>query len=185
MVFEKKVSLIVMLCNLIEKKIIKCHNYWSEEEKLRNFKLEKKSEQTINEYLIVREFCLTHLKTNEERSLKQLHFVGWPDHGVPVLEDVYDTFQAIIDEVDQNNSSPVVVHCSAGVGRTGTFISMYNLHIAVQKSLFLNKQNSVSFNLWNLVRKIKEFRIQSVENILQYKFLYSYISKTLVKIFKK
>jgi protein tyrosine phosphatase len=185
MVFENKVSLIVMLCNLIEKKLTKCHNYWSDQEKLRNFKLEKKSEQIINDYLVMREFSLTHVKSKEERSLKQLHFVGWPDHGVPNLDDVYDTFQTMIQEVEQNISSPVVVHCSAGVGRTGTFISMYNLHMTIEKSLFLNKQSSVSFNIWNLVRKIKELRIMSVENSLQYRFIYSFMSKTLTKIFKK
>ena len=79
------------------------------------------------------------LKTNEyTRNVKQIHFTKWPDHGVPPIDKVYDAFCKIIEEVDNNEDiskisdnqykSPVVVHCSAGVGRTGTFISLYNFH---------------------------------------------------------
>lgn len=172
-----------MLCNLIEKKVSKCHKYWSSQEKIKNFKLEKCSEKALNEYLIIREFELTYLKTNEKRSIKQLHFTGWPDHGVPPLDEVYDTFQEMIGQV-LKVKSPAVVHCSAGVGRTGTFIAMYNLNYIIKKSKE-SELSSVSFNIWNLVRKLKEHRIMSVENVLQYKFIYSYMSKSLVNLFKR
>ncbi len=175
--------MVVMLCNLIEKKTIKCHKYWSREEKIKNFKLEKLSEKTLNDKLIVRDFSLTHLKTNEIRNVRQMHFTGWPDHGVPDLDQVFDTFQFMIQEVEKV-SSPVVVHCSAGVGRTGTFITMYNLHYNLKKSKE-SDESSINFNIWNLVRKLKEFRIMSVENILQYKFVYSYMSKLLLKLLPK
>ncbi len=185
MVFEKKVSLIVMLCNLIEKKASKCHYYWSKDEKIKNFKLQITSEKQINENYIIRDFDCTCTKTNEVRKIKQLHFTGWPDHGVPEIEKVFDTFQEMIAEVEKLIlESPVVVHCSAGVGRTGTFISMYNIHHIFSQKM-LGEDVAFNFNIWNLVRKLKEHRIMSVENILQYKFIYSYVGKYLFNILKK
>jgi len=90
----------------------------------------------FNSSLVIRKF---EVKTKDKtRNVKQVHFTKWPDHGVPPINDVYDAFTRIIEEVDKNEDittitnnkypSPIVVHCSAGVGRTGTFISLYNFH---------------------------------------------------------
>jgi protein tyrosine phosphatase len=196
MIYENNVKIIVMLCELIEGNRSKCHQYWSNKNKLKAFTLQMNEENKISSYLTVRSFALTRvdIEGGEERLVTQLHFTGWPDHGVPNISKVYDTFAHMIKEVDAkfgesvSNSnlnstliSPVVVHCSAGIGRTGTFISMYALHRTINSQ---KGNDKVTFNIWNTVRKIKEMRLNSVENILQYKFIYSFVQKYLQNFFK-
>lgn len=189
MVYENNTTLIFMLCNLIEKKQMKCSKYWANSGNLKNFTLSVDKEEELDSNLIERSFTLVHKKTSETRIIKQIHFTGWPDHGVPEINDVYDSFIRMIGEVDlsyANNPFPIVVHCSAGVGRTGTFMSIYNIHYLIQKQIALKtetKNFKINFNIWNTVRKLKEQRILSVENILQYKFIYSFFSKYICNLF--
>jgi protein tyrosine phosphatase len=160
-----------MLCNLQEKGRIKCAKYWpSKKISLPKFSVEQTAEdKDLN--LIIRKF---NLKDNTNtREITQLHFISWPDHGVPDLDEVYDDFIKMIEKVDEVDP-PVVVHCSAGIGRTGTFMSFYNIH------KILEKNNSLS--IFNIVRKLKEQRLGSVENILQYKLVYSFLDKYFKKI---
>jgi len=184
MVYEKEVVLIIMVCNLIEKKYPKCHKYWSLKESSSNLSLSSISETQIDSNLVEREFKLTNQKTNEIRSIKHLHFVGWPDHGVPELDDVYNSFQYMLEKVYEAKSKskgPIIVHCSAGVGRTGTFMAMYNMHYNIRNQI---QNKVVRFNIWNTVRKLKEQRRSSVENFLQYKFIYNFTAKYLLDVLK-
>ncbi len=76
-------------------------------------------------------------------------------------------------------NTPVVVHCSAGVGRTGTFISLYNLYYGIPKQLQNNYSNVIRFSVMDLVRKLKEMRLYLVENEDQYILLYEFAKKIL------
>ena len=67
------------------------------------------------------------------------------------------------------------MHCSAGVGRTGTFISLYNLYHEIMQQIFVTKNEVIAFSIFNLVRKIKELRMHMVENEDQYVFLYYFV----------
>jgi protein tyrosine phosphatase len=122
--------------------------------------------------LVIRKFNLKDNTTTRE--ITQLHFISWPDHGVPEINEVFDDFIKMLEKVDEIDT-PVVVHCSAGIGRTGTFMSFYNVHNTLKK-------NNNSFSIFNIVRKLKEQRLGSVENIVQYKLIYSFLDKYLKKI---
>ncbi len=159
-----------MLCNVQEKGRPKCAKYWpSNKLSLSKFNVELSAEdKDLN--LISRKFTLKD--NTSSREVTQLHFISWPDHGVPEIDEVYDDFVKMIEKVEECDS-PVVVHCSAGIGRTGTFISFYSIH------KLLKKNNTLS--IFNIVRQLKEQRRGSVENILQYKLLYSFLDKYLKK----
>ena len=182
MVFDFKVEMIVMLCSLTEGGSTKCAHYWNEDLKMK-FKVKVLEEKEYNKYLIIRKFNVTNSNA-ESRTVNQLHFTGWPDHGAPQIEDVYETFSTMITKVNEYFNTPVIVHCSAGVGRTGTFISMYSLYYEILEQ-FDKKKTTIEFNVFNLVRKLKERRLFLVENRYQYLFLYGFIYKLLEESFKK
>ena len=171
MVWEYDVNYIVMLCELKEGGREKCAEYWNQNNsKLFRIKVEEKK---VDNFLIKRKFKIYFKNDKEEiKTVNQLHFIGWPDHGVPDVKTVYNTFRYMIDEVKFNGKKPVVVHCSAGVGRTGTFITMFNIVDEIEKQ---KEKDVIYINIFNLVRKLKEMRIYLVENILQYEFVHEFI----------
>lgn len=177
MVYDYDISLIIMLCSLSEKGRTKCANYWNEDHPKLSFSIKVTSDKKVNSYLKTRTFVLKD-KHGKTKQVNQLHFIGWPDHGVPNVNEVYDTFIQMI-KIVKSTTKPVAVHCSAGVGRTGTFISMYNLYYEL-----LAMKNEYTFSVFNLVRKLKEMRLFLVENVLQYKFLYGFIAVLLGKLFE-
>ena len=179
---EYKCNLIIMLCNLYEGGAEKCANYWDKNNKLKNYTIIDVKEIKFNEYIIIRDIKFIN-KSKIEKSVKQIHFIGWPDRGVPNLEDgiILDTFLAMIKLTDEyRNNGPIVAHCSAGVGRTGTYITMYYLEKEITKQIE-EKVNIIKFSIFNLVRKLKEMRLYLVQNSLQYRFIYHFVYQLLLK----
>jgi protein tyrosine phosphatase len=129
---------------------------------------------------------------NDKRTITHLHYKKWPDKGVPDINS-FITFEEIIKKVDQKNKEkddnekenefhPIVVHCSAGVGRTGTFISMFCLYKEIKMAQIDNGNgNIIQFNILNLVRKMKEMRLYMVQTFEQYKFIYQFAKYLLDK----
>jgi protein-tyrosine phosphatase len=178
-----------MLCDLYEKSRPKCHEYWHSSNKLKAFSVECSEEKELTSDLRMRTFLLTRNKDNESREIMHLHFVGWPDHGVPDVSKVQKSFDIMIQASEDNfttskNTAPIITHCSAGVGRTGTFISLYNLYHYIKIQAEDKTQEKIRFNVWNTVRKLKEQRRLLVENVNQYKFIYPFVA-TMLKTFKK
>ena len=85
-----------------------------------------------------------------------------------------------LTEKKNNPQSPIVVHCSAGVGRTGVFIALTNLLIEIMGEI---KKKSFYLNIFNLVRKMKEMRGYLVENINQYQFIYLFVYEYIKEIY--
>ena len=86
------------------------------------------------------------------------------------------------DNEKENECHPIVVHCSAGVGRTGTFISMFCLYKEIKMAQIDNGNgNIIQFNILNLVRKMKEMRLYMVQTFEQYKFIYQFAKYLLDK----
>ena len=182
MVWEYQCNAIVMLCNEKEGGREKCARYWDEKKvKLfNNIKIEK--EEKRNNY-IIRKIRLYNKAEKKDKIVYQIHFIGWPDHGVPNIQDgkIFDIFIEIIELVDKfRDNSPIVVHCSAGVGRTGTFISMYYLKNEIIRQI-KDKAKIIQFNIFNLVRKLKEMRLYLVQTESQYRFIYEFIRYLLLK----
>ena len=182
MVWEHKCNVIVMLCNEKEGGREKCARYW-DENKVKQFnKIRIEKEEKKNSY-IIRIIKLFNKDEQKEKIVYQVHFIGWPDHGVPNTQDgkIFDIFIEIIELVDKfRGNDPIVVHCSAGVGRTGTFISMYYLEKEIKRQI-KDKYEKIQFNIFNLVRKLKEMRLYLVQTESQYRFIYEFVNHLLIK----
>ena len=176
MIDEYNVNVIAMICKEVEDGVEKCTNYWNEEIEMTLYKIVIEKEIVKDQY-VIREIKLINNSTKKEKNVKQIHFNGWPDHGVPDVSDgkVFDSFNEMIELVDKyRENKPVVVHCSAGVGRTGTFITMYVLNKEIRKQIDENVKE-IKFSIFNLVRKLKEMRLYSVQTQQQYIFIHQYV----------
>ncbi|XP_057686246.1 tyrosine-protein phosphatase non-receptor type 1 isoform X2 [Corythoichthys intestinalis] len=128
MVWEQRCCGVVMLNRVIEKGSVKCAQYWPHREERdaifedTNFKLTFVSED-IKSYYTVRHLELENLSTLETREILHFHYTTWPDFGVPESPASFLNFLFKVRESGCMNSDrgPVVVHCSAGIGRSGTF----------------------------------------------------------------
>ena len=131
MIYEYNVNIIVMLCNIKEDKKIKCSEYWNKKimEKDNRFKLENISQLETNyKDLIIRKI---QYKKNGDDSIKEvyhLNYIGWQDYAIPNIKDAYDILVQMFDFINKEKSNTTVIHCSAGVGRTGSFLTMINLY---------------------------------------------------------
>jgi len=191
MCFDYNISTIIMLCKLEENGKEKCVEYWEPEKRnifdstvnIYNFKVNYTTEQ-INEDITIRNCHVLDKTTNAEKEIKQIHYGGWPDHEIPkdiqaVYGNILFMFNIVDNIIKQTPNCPICVHCSAGVGRTGTFIALYNIYRDILRQLEDKKSKRISFSLMNLVRKLKEMRLYLVENEKQYKMIYQFISKLL------
>lgn len=178
MCYDYKVSCIIMLCNLKENNVDKCANYW-DVNNLNYFEIKKLEEKEENG-LCHRSLELTNKITKKKINLRQIQLLCWDDH--TALH--YNYFNKIIDMINlinsYNNKMSVVVHCSAGVGRTGTFICMFNLYYEIIQQIQEKNSGEISFSIMNLVRKMKEMRMFSIENLDQLSLLYDFANYILL-----
>ena len=194
MCFEYNVTRILMLCTEFEGDKKKCSNYWDEKMKSDLFEnignTNSKKDNNLEEKII----RVSNKKTGEEREFPHLQFKDWPDHSTPNIKNYVKLFQYLFDFVDENkisdknkkedyktknpSSFPVLVHCSAGIGRTGVFLALYGICYEINKQINSSSQ-MIIFSVFNFVRKLKEMRLFSVENINQYYFIYIFLEEYL------
>ncbi|WAR16991.1 PTPRT-like protein, partial [Mya arenaria] len=124
MIWQEKVEKIVMLTNLVEKGKDKCEQYWPHPGNSKHYGMYYVSCLNEDEYAdyIRREFTIS--KGRETRELHHLHFTFWPDKGVPEEVTGIVEFRQRVQNIPSEFDGPVLVHCSAGVGRTGTYIAL-------------------------------------------------------------
>jgi protein tyrosine phosphatase len=167
MVQQEKCSLIVMLTNLSENGRVKCHQYWPDTSNSNWLKLGNGIQlQCLREQFdetdsfAFREFMLRNTATGEERIIQHMHYLVWPDHGVPddvqQCLDFLQNVRRVRDEVSRD--APVVVHCSAGVGRTGVLIM---LDMAVE---YLNSNSPI--DTLGLVAEMRNQRSKMIQTMV-------------------
>ncbi|XP_065805398.1 receptor-type tyrosine-protein phosphatase H-like isoform X2 [Labrus bergylta] len=175
MIWEQRVKGIVMVTNCKESGKTKCEQYWPGDSKPHMYgelvvtiRYEQKEL-----FWILREFTVKHKNSSEERTVKHFHFTAWPDHGVPQGTEVLIQFRGLVRQhiEREGTGAPTVVHCSAGVGRTGTIIA---LDVMLQQ---LEKERAVSINAF--VYKMRLSRPHMVQTKSQYVFLHQCIMDSL------
>jgi len=124
MVWEQGCVVIVMLTRLQDNGYQLCTRYWPEEgsEQYHIFEVHLVSEHVWCEDYLVRSVYLKNTRTGETRTVTQFHFRSWPAHGVPSSTKALLEFRRKVNKSYRGRSCPIVVHCSDGVGRSGTYV---------------------------------------------------------------
>uniref|UniRef100_A0A9J7YB61 Receptor-type tyrosine-protein phosphatase C n=1 Tax=Cyprinus carpio carpio TaxID=630221 RepID=A0A9J7YB61_CYPCA len=128
MVWEQKSSIIVMVTRCEEGNKTKCAQYWPsldrETEIFEDFVVKIRSEEHCPDYVIRHLILNNKREKGSEREVTHIQFISWPDHGVPGDPSLLLKLRRRVNSFKNFFSGPVVVHCSAGVGRTGTYMSI-------------------------------------------------------------
>ncbi|XP_044775963.1 receptor-type tyrosine-protein phosphatase N2 [Neomonachus schauinslandi] len=124
MVWERGCVVIVMLTPLSENGIRQCYHYWPDEGSnlYHVYEVNLVSEHIWCEDFLVRSFYLKNLQTNETRTVTQFHFLSWYDQGVPSSARSLLDFRRKVNKCYRGRSCPIIVHCSDGAGRSGTYV---------------------------------------------------------------
>ncbi|KAM6421192.1 receptor-type tyrosine-protein phosphatase-like N [Rhynochetos jubatus] len=124
MVWEHGCTVIVMLSPLAEDSVKQCDRYWPDEGSslYHIYEVNLVSEHIWCEDFLVRSFYLKNVQSQETRTLTQFHFLSWPAEGIPTTTRPLLDFRRKVNKCYRGRSCPIIVHCSDGAGRTGTYI---------------------------------------------------------------
>ncbi|XP_032609129.1 receptor-type tyrosine-protein phosphatase N2 isoform X2 [Hylobates moloch] len=124
MVWESGCVVIVMLTPLAENGVRQCYHYWPDEGSnlYHVYEVNLVSEHIWCEDFLVKSFYLKNLQTNETRTVTQFHFLSWYDRGVPSSSRSLLDFRRKVNKCYRGRSCPIIVHCSDGAGRSGTYV---------------------------------------------------------------
>ncbi|XP_044080529.1 tyrosine-protein phosphatase non-receptor type 13 isoform X10 [Neovison vison] len=176
MIWEQKSTVIAMMTQEVEGEKIKCQRYWPNilgqttmvNDRLR---LALVRMQQLKGF-VVRAMALEEIQTGEIRHISHLNFTAWPDHDTPSQPDDLLTFISYMRHI--HRSGPIITHCSAGIGRSGTLI-------CIDVVLGLISQD-LEFDISDLVRCMRLQRHGMVQTEDQYIFCYQVILYVLTRL---
>ncbi|XP_035981551.1 receptor-type tyrosine-protein phosphatase mu isoform X12 [Fundulus heteroclitus] len=167
MVWQENTAAIVMVTNLVEVGRVKCCKYWPDDTEIYgDMKVTLIETQLLSEY-VIRTFAVEKRGVAEIREIRQFHFTGWPDHGVPLHATGLLGFIRCVKAKTPPTAGPTVVHCSAGAGRTGCFI-------VIDIMLDMAEREGV-VDIYNCVRELRARRVNMVQTEEQYVFIHDAI----------
>ncbi|XP_065749368.1 receptor-type tyrosine-protein phosphatase T [Phocoena phocoena] len=167
MIWQENSASIVMVTNLVEVGRVKCVRYWPDDmEVYGDIKVTLIETEPLAEY-IIRTFTVQKKGYHEIRELRLFHFTSWPDHGVPCYATGLLGFVRQVKFLNPPEAGPIVVHCSAGAGRTGCFI-------AIDTMLDMAENEGV-VDIFNCVRELRAQRVNLVQTEEQYVFVHDAI----------
>ncbi|XP_070193053.1 receptor-type tyrosine-protein phosphatase epsilon-like isoform X2 [Littorina saxatilis] len=178
MVWTDNCGKIVMLTNLCEGAKIKCEQYWPVLEgtsctfgcyTIMSTKVTQKA-QFIHRVLSVTKAVDQASESETAREIHQFHFTSWPDHGVPCAVALVQFWSCVISQPSPL-TGPLLVHCSAGIGRTGTFIALDMLSYQVE--------TTGKVSVFPTVKRLRKQRVNMVQTVSQYKFLHEVVGEWL------
>ncbi|XP_071129128.1 receptor-type tyrosine-protein phosphatase mu-like isoform X1 [Mytilus edulis] len=175
MIWQEKVNTIVMVTKLEEERRKKCEPYWPQSINkvmlVDNYRLVMKKEiqHTVYVYRLII-LQSNSLKNKQERKIHHFHFTQWPDHGVPDSVKLVNFYRKV-KSIKVDRKTPMVVHCSAGVGRTGTFIAI--------DALYEHGQTEGYVDIMEYVQTMRKDRMNMVQTHEQYEVVF----KALLELF--
>ncbi|KAM6153634.1 phosphatidylinositol phosphatase PTPRQ [Erethizon dorsatum] len=168
MVWETRTKTLVMLTQCFEKGRIRCHQYWPEDNKPVTFFGDIVITKLMEDVQI--DWTIRDLKIERHgdcMTVRQCNFTGWPEHGVPENSTPLIHFVKLVRASRAHDTTPMIVHCSAGVGRTGVFIALDHLTQHINDHDFVD--------IYGLVAELRSERMCMVQNLAQYIFLHQCI----------
>eukprot|EP00051_Salpingoeca_urceolata_P027515 m.481800 g.481800 ORF g.481800 m.481800 type:complete len:762 (+) comp22331_c0_seq1:307-2592(+) len=168
MVWETHADMIVMVTNEVENGRLKCHRYWPDKDrnvvKYGNFTVQFNYQEVQSTY-VTRHFSIQDSVSNETRDVVQYAYTAWPDHGVPATTTELLEFRHELKKRSKSSTGPMLIHCSAGVGRTGTFIGVDRFLDAVM-------QQEADLNILPIVEDMRHSRNFMVQSQIQFVYLH-------------
>nr|CAI5860932.1 unnamed protein product [Callosobruchus analis] len=178
MVWEQQTKAIVMLNKLIEKKQDKCFQYWPAKmgaEHIMNLQdvglTVEYTHLEDHSYYLTRTLRLTDVESGEHRDIFQFHYVTWPDFGVPASPAAFLSFLTRVRDAGalKEDVGPAIVHCSAGIGRSGTFCLVDSCLVLIEK-FGLN-----SIDVKEILLEMRKYRMGLIQTPEQLRFSYQAI----------
>lgn len=173
MVWQNECGKIIMLANLIEDGKRKCATYWSGSDgdslQLGLFHVTLLEEVTYAFYT-VRRLSVKNKQTNAKRQITQYHFTKWPDHGIPEPFELLHFHRRVQSGLTDLNG-PLIVHCSAGIGRTGTYIGL--------DALLREASSNHLIDVFAYTERMRKDRVNMIQTLEQYKTLHDVLSEGL------
>lgn len=167
MLWEHNSTIVVMLTKLKEMGREKCHQYWPSDRSVRYqcFVVDPIAEYNMPQY-ILREFKVTDARDGSSRTVRQFQFTDWPEQGVPKSGDGFIDFLGQVHKTKEQfgQDGPITVHCSAGVGRTGVFITL--------STVLERMQYEGVVDVFQTVRTLRTQRTAMIQTEDQYEFCY-------------
>lgn len=183
-ILHKKAQTIVTLVMAQEDGKDKCLGYWHKafrpvtvegwHIKLASEKVTAVSELISSHQIVVRKFVAK--RGHDKRVIKQIHYENWPDCKTPELE----LFLNLLDQVDEatsNHHAPIAVHCSAGIGRSGTFVAAHSLRKELRLRMSQKKKKPIRINIPKALFQLRCQRMALVGNPRQYQVIYQALAR--------
>ncbi|KAL0030296.1 hypothetical protein WJX77_008043 [Trebouxia sp. C0004] len=192
MVLERRSSVIVMLTRVHEKQVEKCAQYFpldlGEEvvcgTSKRAIAVKVTAVRDLDSDICMRELRLTDSLTGAQHQLFHYHYHRWPDFGIPNSPTPLRRLAHLLDEADNPRAGPPVVHCSAGIGRTGTFVA---IDVVMKRLRHLDAKDvkgaESAVSMKRLIAHLRKQRIGMVQTVQQYIFIYQAVYDEIQEAF--
>ncbi|XP_029974777.1 tyrosine-protein phosphatase non-receptor type 18 [Salarias fasciatus] len=178
MIWQYNVKVIVMASREIEMGKRKCECYWAAEHQEASFgpfTVTTQGETKPSGDMVIRTLRVSYLQ--EVRHVTQHHFLSWPDHDVPQEPfAVLDLLQGVRSSRG-GDTSPLLVHCSAGCGRTGVICALDYIH-----DLLVTKQVTEDLSILKVVLELRQQRPSAVQTKEQYQFIFTAVCCMLERL---
>ncbi|XP_017775945.1 PREDICTED: tyrosine-protein phosphatase non-receptor type 61F-like isoform X2 [Nicrophorus vespilloides] len=185
MVWEQGSKAVLMLNKLIEKKQEKCHQYWPSKTGSEHAMVMENVGLTLEyveyhdySYYLTRTLKLTDTESGESRQIIQFHYTTWPDFGVPSSPTAFLEFLKKVRDAGalEEDVGPAIVHCSAGIGRSGTFCLVDSCLVLIESY----GQNAVDIK--EILLELRHYRMGLIQTIEQLRFSYQAIIEGAKKL---